>query len=108
MNVHQMQLASRSSKERVSLSIVAPVYNEADIIHDFVDNLTRTTAALANRFTIEIVLVDDGSLDNTLEIMKSLVVEHPELRIVELRSNVGQTGALQAGIDVANGDIVIT
>jgi glycosyltransferase involved in cell wall biosynthesis len=105
VNVHQMQL---SGKERPALSIVAPVYNEANLVSDFVKRLTSVTWQLAGRFHVEIVLVDDGSRDNTLAIMKSLAAEHPELRIVELRSNVGQTAALQAGIDAASGDIVVT
>jgi glycosyltransferase involved in cell wall biosynthesis len=91
-----------------TLSIVAPVFNEAELIREFVKRLTAVTSQLANRFSIEVVLVDDGSRDGTLHIMKLLVAERPELKIVELRSNSGQTAALQAGIDVASGNIVIT
>ncbi len=91
-----------------SLSIVAPVYNEDRLIGDFINRLTGVTAQLSDRFSVEIILVDDGSRDGTLEIMKSYLAQYPSLRIVELRSNSGQTAALQAGIDVANGDIVVT
>ncbi len=108
MNMHQMQPAATDSKDKVGLSVVAPVFNEEDLIRAFVERLAAVTAKLADRFDIEIVLVDDGSRDNSLQRMKSLVVEFPQLRIVELRSNTGQTAALQAGLDVANGDIVIT
>jgi glycosyltransferase involved in cell wall biosynthesis len=108
MNVHQMQLVAGASKERRKLSIVAPVYNEQDLIWEFVERLVAVTAKLATSFNIEIVLVDDGSRDDTLKVMKSLLGGRPEFRIVELRSNAGQTAALQAGIDVATGDIVIT
>jgi glycosyltransferase involved in cell wall biosynthesis len=103
-----MQLVAAGGSERAGLSIVAPVYNEAGLIRDFVERLTAVTSQLTKTFDVEIVLVDDGSRDDTLPIMKSLIARHPELRIVELRSNAGQTAALQAGIDVANGDIVIT
>jgi glycosyltransferase involved in cell wall biosynthesis len=108
VNVHPIELPEITPKQRDKLSIVAPVYNEADLIADFVERLTRITRQLTERFDIEIVLVDDGSRDSTLAKMKSLITGHPELRIVELRSNVGQTAALQAGIDAANADIVVT
>jgi len=108
MNVQEIPAVVRGSDGRAGLSIVAPVYNEAGLIRNFVERLTAVTAKLCDRFDVEIVLVDDGSRDDTLAIMKSLLSDHPELRIVELRSNAGQTAALQAGIDVANGDVVIT
>lgn len=101
-------LLASNAAGRSTLSIVAPVYNEQDLIRDFIGRLTAVTARLADRFDVEIVLVDDGSRDQTLEVMKSLVARHPELQVVELRSNCGQTAALQAGLDVANGDVVIT
>lgn len=106
MNVQQIPMGGIN--RRAGLSIVAPVYNEAGLIRNFVERLATVTAKLSDRFEVEIVLVDDGSFDDTLPIMKCLLPEHPELRIVELRSNAGQTAALQAGLDVANGDIVIT
>ena len=93
---------------RVRLSIVAPVYNEGAVIQNFVTRLSAVIANIADRFDTEIVLVDDGSRDDTLSVMKSLLAKYRELRIVELRSNAGQTAALQAGVDASNGDIVIT
>jgi glycosyltransferase involved in cell wall biosynthesis len=101
-------VSTTSPQERPILSIVSPVYNEATLIGEFVARLTDVTSRLADRFSVEILLVDDGSRDDSLAIMKSLTARHPELRIVELRSNAGQTAALQAGIDAAGGDIVIT
>ena len=55
---------------RAGLSIVAPVYNEAGLIRNFVERLATVTAKLSDRFEVEIVLVDDGSSDDTLPIMK--------------------------------------
>lgn len=101
-------VVARGSVTRPRLSIVAPVYNEGALIRDFIARLTAVTDGLADRFDIEIVLVDDGSRDNTLQIMKSLVADHPELKVAELRSNSGQTAALQAGLDLATGNIIIT
>ena len=93
---------------RVRLSIVAPVYNESAVIQNFVARLSAVTATIADRFDTEIVLVDDGSRDDTLSIMKSLLAKYRELSLVELRSNAGQTAALQAGVDASNGDVIIT
>jgi glycosyltransferase involved in cell wall biosynthesis len=108
MNVQQIPAMTRGGDGRCGLSIVSPAYNEAGLIRNFIERLTAVTANLSDRYDVEIVLVDDGSRDDTLAIMKSLLADHPELRIVELRSNAGQTAALQAGIDVTTGDIVIT
>jgi glycosyltransferase involved in cell wall biosynthesis len=101
-------MQATAKPELPMLSIVSPVYNEASLIREFVRRLTETAARLRGSYQTEIVLVDDGSRDDSLAIMKVLASQHPELRIVELRSNVGQTAALQAGIDATVGDIVIT
>jgi len=108
MALDQVQPVAPASEIQIRLSIVAPVYNEEELIREFIERLTTITARLTNRFDIEIVLVDDGSRDNTLAVMKGLLFQHPEVRILELRGNSGQTAALQAGLDAANGDIVIT
>lgn len=98
-------LATNSMKNLIS--IIAPVFNEQSVIADFVERLNKITAA-ATRDDFEFILVDDGSKDNSLTILKELAKHDPKLRIVELRCNYGQTAALQAGIDAARGDIIIT
>lgn len=100
--------AVSNSAGRRTLSIVAPIYNESSTLDDLVKRLRQVATSISDRFAIEIILVDDGSRDNSLGIMKELATNCHELRIVELRSNAGQTGALQAGIDAAIGDIIIT
>ena len=90
------------------VSIVAPVYNEAATLKEFLDRLVKAARALEPRYRFEFVLVDDGSADGSLALAKSLVAGEPRLRVVELRRNFGQTAALQAGLAAALGDIVVS
>jgi len=89
-----------------SLSIVAPVYNEEQNVEPFVKGITEAVRDLGLRF--EIVIVDDGSDDGTLAILRGLLPATPELVVVRLRRNFGQTLALQAGLDRARGDVIVT
>lgn len=89
------------------VSIVAPVYNEETVIAELVQRSCDTMKPLTG-YDYEIVLVDDGSQDNSLAVMKELTAQYEKLRVVELRGNFGQTPALQAGLDAAQGEIVIT
>jgi len=95
-------------KRRKLVSIIAPVYNEETLIEDFIDRVGQTIDGLADRYDFEIILVDDGSRDRSLEVMKRCSATEKRLRVVELRRNYGQTPALQAGLDSAQGDVFIT
>lgn len=90
------------------ISVVAPVYNEAESLPEFVRRLAAVCAGLPSRYQWEFVLVDDGSSDDGLQIAKALVRQERRLRVVELRRNFGQTAALQAGLAAARGEIVIS
>lgn len=90
------------------VSIVAPVYNEATTLAEFVRRIARAAALLETRYTFEFVLVDDGSTDGSLALARSLVRSEPRLRVVELRRNFGQTPALQAGLAAARGEVVVS
>jgi len=106
MMTNQPILQSPSSVQKVS--IVAPVYNEQGVIESFIDRLRDVVVLHRDRFEFEIILIDDGSRDGSLQIMKRIATTEPMLRVIELRRNSGQTAALQAGIDNATGEIVIT
>jgi glycosyltransferase involved in cell wall biosynthesis len=93
---------------RALVSIVAPVFNEAATLKEFLDRLVKATRSLEPRYQFEFVLVDDGSVDGSLTLAKSLVAAEPRLRVVELRRNFGQTAALQAGLAAARGQIVVS
>ncbi|MDA0990262.1 MAG: glycosyltransferase family 2 protein [Verrucomicrobia bacterium] len=91
-----------------SVSIVAPVFNEAGVLQDYAERLDAVMQPLRERYTFEVILVDDGSRDDSLNIMRQLSNTHHWLRVIELRRNYGQTAAMQAGLDAAGGDIIIT
>ena len=90
------------------VSIIAPVFNEEAVIREFVDRIVTAFASLRESYNFEIILVDDCSNDRSLEIMKNMALKEKRLRVLELRRNYGQTAALQAGLDAAQGKILIT
>ena len=88
------------------LSLVIPVYNERE-------NLTPLLAEIAGALdgagrSYEVVTVDDGSTDGSLEMLKALKRDHPQLHIVSFERNAGQTAAFAAGFRAARGRVVVT
>jgi glycosyltransferase involved in cell wall biosynthesis len=88
------------------ISIVVPVYNESENITGLVREIGRAMSAIPERF--ELILVDDGSKDDTRIVMAGLAGSLSWLRCVYLIRNYGQSTALQAGFDVAKGKFVVT
>ena len=84
------------------LSVVAPVYNEQELVEEFV---RRACAAVAD-YSFELVLVDDGSADATPELLDRIAAEDPRVRVVHLSRNFGHQAALTAGLEHAVGDVV--
>jgi len=90
----------------ISLSIVVPIYNEDESLRFLVNQLLDVLRPMNESF--ELVLVNDGSSDNSEEVMRKLSLEVPELVAVLLRKNYGQTAAMAAGFDISRGEIVVT
>ncbi len=90
----------------VALSIVVPIYNEEESLPFLVNQLLEVLEPMEETF--ELVLVNDGSSDNSAEVIKKLSFEIPELVGVLLRKNYGQTAAMAAGFDISAGEIVVT
>ena len=90
----------------VALSIVVPIYNEEESLPFLVNQLLEVLQPMQETF--ELVLVNDGSSDNSAEVIRKLSIEIPELVGVLLRKNYGQTAAMAAGFDISSGDIVVT
>lgn len=93
---------------RALVSVAAPVYNEEAVLPELVERLAKVADQLSAKYRFEFIFVDDGSKDRSREVTKELIRKEPRLRLVELRKNFGQTAALQAGLDEAQGTIVIT
>ena len=86
------------------ISLIIPVFNESESLNQLFINIDT---ALKDIHDIEIILVDDGSKDNSYEILLGKAKSDQHYKIIHLARNVGQTAAIQAGIDFANGDLLI-
>ena len=88
------------------LSIVVPFYNEAESIGAMHRAIVDAMAPLGIEY--ELIFVDDGSKDATVQIAAELARTDPNLRVIKFRRNCGQTPAMAAGIDHARGEIIVT
>lgn len=89
-----------------NLSLIIPVYNEAENLPILYDCIHQTLKTIQGIW--EIIFIDDGSSDHSFEVLKSLVETDPEhVRVVAFRRNFGQTAAITAGIDHAQGEIIV-
>ena len=87
------------------VSLVAAVYNEKECITEFVTEADRELAKLGKPY--EILCADDGSKDGTRDILLDLKKKHPNLRVVGLVGNHGQSAAFEAGIAAAKGEFIV-
>jgi glycosyltransferase involved in cell wall biosynthesis len=90
---------------RVNLSIVIPVYNEAENIQALYDRLKNALEQLKQ--TYEIIFVDDGSTDESFAVLREIAKVDPAVSVIRLRRNFGQTAAMAAGFDHASGEAII-
>lgn len=90
----------------MDISIVAPIYNEEETIEKLCDGITRVCRR--NDYDFEIVLVDDGSTDDSPAILERLANENPHIKVVFFQKNFGQSAALAAGFHHSVGDLIVT
>ncbi len=90
----------------LDLSVVIPLYNEAPSLERLGRELTETLAASA--WSYEVILVDDGSTDESFPILSRLQAADPRIRVIQLRRSFGQTAAFAAGFAAARGRIIVT
>jgi dolichol-phosphate mannosyltransferase len=88
------------------ISVVVPVFNEAPNLRPLIDGILGVMRPVGRPF--ELILVDDGSTDDSRRVIRAIRSASPELRAIFLRRNFGQGAAMTAGFDHAKGDIVIT
>ncbi|MHC4494094.1 MAG: glycosyltransferase family 2 protein, partial [Planctomycetota bacterium] len=91
--------------ERPLLSVVAPAFNEGDVLGRFHERLAKVLDAVP--LDGEIIFVNDGSTDATAEILERLATSDPRVAVLELSRQFGKERALSAGIDYASGDAVV-
>ena len=88
------------------LSIVIPIHNEEPSILPLYDRLTAVLETIHKPF--EIIFIDDASTDRSFDLLANLVETDPRLKVIRLRRNFGQTAALSAGFDEAQGSVVVS
>lgn len=87
------------------LSVVAPLHNDADIVAGFVADLIHVLSTHYANY--EILLVDDGSRDDTIRLVEQLLHQHKYIRLLQLSRSFGQEIAISAGLDAVIGDFVV-
>jgi glycosyltransferase involved in cell wall biosynthesis len=88
------------------ISVVVPVYNERHALEDLLAEIEEACESTERSW--EVLFVDDGSTDGSLELLERLASEHPNVGLVGLRRNFGKSAALTTGFDFARGAVVVT
>jgi glycosyltransferase involved in cell wall biosynthesis len=94
---------TQTKKEMISVLI--PVFNEEDNIPPLYEKLTSVLERIGNDY--EVIFIDDGSSDETLNLLRPICKKDPRIKFISLSRNFGQTSALSAGIDFSKGKIII-
>ncbi len=90
----------------MDISVVVPLFNEAESLPELTDWIRRVMKA--HQYTYEIILVDDGSNDNSWEVIEALYEQNPFIRGIKFRRNYGKSAALNVGFEATQGNVVIT
>ncbi len=104
--IPQSDKLGRVTDSTVWVSVVVPVYNEVKNVPVLHEQLHKALAKIGKPW--EVVFVDDGSSDGSLQAIEVLAAQDPEhTRVVALRRNFGQTAAISAGIDYSSGEVIV-
>lgn len=95
-----------AKQPRPAISVVIPVYNEEASLEPLYERLERVLEEVGRPY--EVIFVDDGSRDRSLEILCRLQEEHDPVRVIRLNRNYGQHAAVFAGLDHVRGDVIVT
>ena len=94
------------NKEKILISIVTPLFNEESVVDLYFKELTQVIQKL-KEYAFEVILIDDGSTDETLNKLLQISKNDQRIRVIELSRNFGKEAALTAGIDLASGEATI-
>jgi dolichol-phosphate mannosyltransferase len=101
-----MNTTKQTNPETIEISIVIPVYNERENLVLLDQEITKSIKPLNKNY--EVILVDDGSVDGSSELIRLLQEKNSNLRLIRFGHNHGQTAAFAAGFDKARGGIIVT
>ncbi len=90
----------------MDISVVIPLYNEEESLPELTAWIDRVMTK--NEFNYEIIMIDDGSKDDSWKVLEELQLKNPLIKGIKFRRNYGKSAALYCGFDVAKGDVVIT
>ena len=90
----------------MDLSVVVPAYNEAESLPELAEWIAKVCAS--SSIDYELIVIDDGSTDDTWEVLKLLTAMNSKVRAIRFRRNYGKAAALQTGFEASAGDVVIT
>jgi len=90
----------------MDISVVIPLYNEEESLKELYDWIVQVMQS--NHFSFEIIFIDDGSSDNSWEIVNELSKENKDVKGLRFRRNYGKSAALNEGFKIAKGDVIIT
>ena len=102
----QSVVQTNVSPFKPDLSVVIPIYNEAESLSALIEAVAGVL--IENQLVYEIICVDDGSQDGSVELLKELAKNRRDLKAVLLRRNYGQTPAMAAGFQYAQGEVIVT
>ncbi len=101
-----MNTVTKNSKvTKYDVSVFIPVYNEEENVKLLQERLDA--ALTGQNFSYEIIYVDDGSKDNSYALLKEIALKNSNVKVIKFRRNFGQTAAMSAGIDAAEGKVLI-
>ena len=90
----------------MQISVVIPLFNEAESLPELMQWIDRVMQT--NNYSYEVIMVDDGSMDNSWDTIQSLRTNYPSLKGIKFQRNYGKSAALNEGFKMAQGDIVVT
>jgi glycosyltransferase involved in cell wall biosynthesis len=90
----------------MTISVVVPLYNEEENIAELHGKVKKVLEATGEEY--EIIFIDDGSTDRTLELLQEIQTGDDRVIVLSFRRNFGQTAAFAAGFDYASGDVIVT
>ncbi len=90
----------------MDISIVVPLFNEAESLPELFDWIKKVM--LENKYSYEVIMVDDGSNDNSWEVIENLSSKNPEVKGIKFRRNYGKSAGLFCGFEATKGNVVIT
>jgi undecaprenyl-phosphate 4-deoxy-4-formamido-L-arabinose transferase len=106
MAIHEPTRVGEGGRERVDLSVIVPILNEAPTLEALADRLVRTLHRMGKSY--EVIFVDDGSTDDSAKLLKGLYELHPTIKVIRLNRNYGQHMAIFAGLERARGEVIVT